>query len=80
MNVGFILDSSSKAEGNFQKETDFMKDLAEYLGVSEKGTRFGVITYGDDATLKMKFSDINKIESFWYAVDKVWKHITPGSI
>ena len=71
MNGGFILDASQNVQGNFQKEKDFMKRLAASFGISENGTKAGVISYSDIAESSIKFKDHKDIQSFWDTADKI---------
>ena len=45
VDVGYILDSSGSLVNDYENEKDFLKALAQSFGVSEDGSRAGVVTF-----------------------------------
>ena len=71
VDVGFLLDSSGSIENHYQEEKDFLKKLAEYLGVGTNRGRGSVITFSLDTDFTIKFNDHDNITSFNQAVDNI---------
>lgn len=71
MDVGFILDSSGSLRNQYGKEKDFLKTLAGAFGVSQSGSRAGVITFSYYTEHSIKLSDYDDLSSFNAAVDKI---------
>ena len=71
VDVGFILDSSGSLRNEYQKEKDFLKSLAEAIGISKEGSRAGVITFSYKAEHSIKMKDHTDILDFNAAVDAI---------
>ena len=71
VDVGFILDSSGSLRNDYGKEKDFLKVLAATFGVSDKGSRAGVITFSYYSEHSIKMNDHTDLSSFNAAVDKI---------
>lgn len=71
VDVGFILDSSGSLRNEYGKEKDFLKTLAGAFGVSQSGSRAGVITFSYYTEHSIKLSDYDDLSSFNEAVDKI---------
>ena len=71
VDVGFILDSSGSLRDDYQNEKDFLKSLAGAFGVSEDGSRAGVITFSYYSEHSIKLKDHTDINSFNAAVDAI---------
>ena len=71
VDVGFILDSSGSVRFDYLDEKDFLKSLAGAFGISDEGSRLGVITFSYYSELSIKMSDHNDISSFNKAVDAI---------
>jgi len=54
MDLAFVLDSSSEvSHGNYQKQKEFVKEIAASIGFTPQGSRMGVIAYGDTALIEI---------------------------
>ena len=71
VDVGFILDSSGSLRNDYGKEKEFLKALAATFGVSDKGSRAGVVTFSYNAEHSIKLDDFFDFTSFGNAVDKI---------
>ena len=71
VDVGFILDSSGSLANDYGKEKDFLKILAATFGVSDKGSRAGVITFSYYTEHSIKLNDHTDLASFNDAVDRI---------
>ena len=71
VDVGFILDSSGSLRNDYGKEKDFLKTLAATFGVSDKGSRAGVVTFSYYTEHSIKMNDHTDLTSFNAAVDKI---------
>ena len=69
--MGFIVDSSGSLRNEYAKEKDFVKQVAEGFGISQSGTRAGVVLFSQNAELHVKFDQYNKITDFQNAVDNL---------
>ena len=75
MDLGFLVDSTaSMRDCNFQKEKDFVKELAGYFQVGPRGTRFSSIVYGSDSQLVRKFKESLSLKDFQTEVDNFPLH------
>ena len=61
VDVGFILDSSGSLANDYDKEKDFLKTLAATFGVSDQGSRAGVITFSYYTEHSIKLNDYKDI-------------------
>lgn len=72
INLGFVMDmSSSITVKNYQKERDFVKNVADAFSISPGKTQAGVVTYNSEASLWISFGQHNNNEEFKAAVDKI---------
>ena len=71
VDVGFILDSSGRLRNNYQDEKYILKALVGAFGVSEDGSRAGVITFSYFSEHSIKLKDHTDINSFNKAVDDI---------
>ena len=71
VDVGFILDSSGSLRNDYDKEKDFLKALAASFGVSDNGTRAGVVTFSYNSEHSIKLNDHSSFSTFSGAVDKI---------
>lgn len=71
VDIGFLLDSSGSVRADYSKEKSLVKVVAASLGLSQQGSRAGVITYSEDAEYSIKMSDNFDIASFSKAVDQI---------
>lgn len=71
VDVGFILDSSGSLRDDYQNEKNFLKALAGAFGVSDDGSRAGVITFSYYSEHSIKLKDHTDITSFSKAVDAI---------
>ena len=71
VDIGFILDSSGSLANDYDKEKDFLKTLAATFGVSDQGSRAGVITFSYYTEHSIKLNDYKDVTSFNAAVDKI---------
>ena len=71
VDVAFILDSSGSLRNDYGKEKDFLKTLAGAFGVSQSGSRAGVVTFSYYTEHSIKLSDHDDLASFNAAVDKI---------
>lgn len=66
------MDSSrSVGEENFEKENDFVKNVAHSLNLAPSRSRVSVILYSSYARLPIGFSDHSTMRTFKEAVDKL---------
>lgn len=71
VDIAFILDSSGSVRYDYQKEKEFIKAIATGFGISEEGSRAGVITFSYYAEISIKFKDHFNIITFNAAVDAI---------
>lgn len=72
--VAFVIDSSgSISRTNFQKEKDFVKEVASTFKMGPDQSQIAVISYSDDAQIDVKFGEYSNVNDFNAAVDSV-KH------
>lgn len=72
--VAFVIDSSgSISRRNFQKEKDFVKEVASTFKMGPDQSQIAVISYSDDAQIDVKFGQYSNVNDFNAAVDSV-KH------
>ena len=71
VDVGFILDSSGSLRDDYDKEKDFLKELASTFGVSDTESRAAVVTFSYNSEHSIKLSDHTDIASFNRAVDNI---------
>ena len=65
------MDSSGSLANDYGKEKDFLKVLAATFGVSDKGSRAGVVTFSYYSEHSIKMNDHADLSSFNAAVDKI---------
>lgn len=70
-NIGFIVDSSGSLRRDYNKEKEFVKELAKSFEISEAGSRAGVITFSYNAELSIAMNEHKKVEDFNKAVDSI---------
>ena len=63
--------SGSIARRNFQKEKDFVKEVASTFKMGPDQSQIAVISYSDHARIDIKFGDYSNVNDFNAAVDKV---------
>lgn len=63
--------SSSITAKNYQKERDFVKNVADAFSISPGKTEAGVVAYNSEASLWIRFGQHNSNEEFNTAVDKI---------
>ena len=71
VDVGFLLDSSGSIVDHYQEEKEFLKKLAEYLGVGTNRGRGSVITFSLRTDFSIKLNDYNNLTLFNEAVDNI---------
>ena len=71
VDVGFILDSSGSLRNDYSKEKDFLNALAATFGVSDTGSRAGVITFSYNSEHSIKLNDYSDLTRFREAVNKI---------
>ena len=72
INLGFVMDmSSSITVKNYQKERDFVKNVADAFLISPGKTQAGVVAYNSEASLWISFGQHSNNEEFKAAVDKI---------
>lgn len=71
MDVGFVLDSSGSLRNDYDKEKVFLKALAATFGVSDQGSRAGVVTFSYFSEHSIKLNDHTSLNSFNQAVDDI---------
>jgi hypothetical protein len=71
VDLGFILDSSGSLRNDYQREKDFLKQIATEFGITESGSRAGVVTFSFDAELSIRLNDFYNQLSFDAAVDAI---------
>ena len=71
VDVGFVLDSSGSLRNDYSKEKDFLKALAATFGVSDEGSRAGVVTFSYYTEHSIKLNDHTDLSSFNEAVDNI---------
>ena len=69
--VGFLLDSSASIGNEYKKEKCFLKKLAAAFGVSDTGSRAGVVTFSRNAEHSIKLNEHKNITSFNNTVDSI---------
>ena len=69
--VGFVLDSSGSLSSHYQKEKDFVKELASKFGIDTQDSRVGVVTFSTDAVLSIKLDEYSTLSDFQQAVDNI---------
>lgn len=72
--VAFVIDSSgSISRRNFQKEKEFVKEVASTFKMGPDQSQIAVISYSDEAQIDIKFGEYSNVNDFNAAVDSV-KH------
>lgn len=71
IDLGFILDSSGSLRNDYTKEKDFLKALAATFGISDTGTKAGVVTFSYNSEHSIKLKDHGDTSSFNNAVDQI---------
>lgn len=72
LDVGFLVDSSSSMRDcNYEKQKEFVKDIARYLQVPSGMSQTSIVAYSEGATLMKKFNATNSMEGFEEVVDKL---------
>ncbi|XP_057306435.1 collagen alpha-5(VI) chain-like isoform X2 [Hydractinia symbiolongicarpus] len=71
VDVGFILDSSGSLRNEYGKEKNFLKSMATTFGISENGSRAGVVTFSYYTEHSIKLSDYTDLARFNEAVDRI---------
>lgn len=71
VDLGFILDSSGSLRNDYQREKDFLKEIAGSFGISDTGSRAGVVTFSFDSELSIRLNDYFDQLSFNSAVDAI---------
>lgn len=71
VDVGFILDSSGSLRNEYDKEKNFLKAIAGTFGISQTGSRAGVVTFSYYTEHSIKLNDHTDLSSFNSAVDKI---------
>lgn len=66
--VLFLLTSANDVgRSNFDKQLTFVKQMAISYGISQ-GTKIGVVTYGDDASVHVKFGEFTTLNDLSAAI------------
>merc|ERR1712168_1198593 len=71
VDLGFILDSSGSLRADYHREKAFLKEIAAAFGISESGSRAGVVTFSFDAELSIRMNDYFDQIAFDNAVDAI---------
>ena len=71
VDVGFIVDSSGSLRKDYDKEKEFVKIIAENLGISTNGSRAGVITFSWQTEHSIKLKDHETTQGFQEAVNRL---------
>lgn len=72
MDIGFLLDSTaSMRDCNFNKEKEFVKEIAGYFQVAPGATRTSTIVYGTDSVLAKRFSETKSLKDFQKEVENL---------
>ena len=72
VDIVFMMDTSgSIGIQDFNKEKQFVKDLAKIFRIREGGSRAAVIIYNHQPTTVIRFRDHSTFESFSRAVDRI---------
>lgn len=70
--VLFLLTSSRDiGVSNFNKQLTFVKQMAISYDVSPQGTKFGIVSYGDNAKVHAKFGDFWILKDLSTAIDGI---------
>ena len=70
-NIGFIVDSSGSLRRDYNKEKEFVKEIAASFGLGDAGSRAGVITFSYEAKLSIGIDQFNNVNDFNKAVDDI---------
>ena len=62
------MDSSGSMRDDYQKEKDFVKMIAAAIGISENGSRVGVITFSGHAehSIRMKGMGYGELKKYCF--------------
>ena len=71
VDVGFLLDSSGSLSNDYDREKEFMKQLAGSFVIGQDATRLGVITFSQFADYSIRLSDFDNKIDFDLAVDAI---------
>ena len=72
MDLAFIVDSSASIqEINYQKEKEFVKQLAHSFGVAQGQSRAALVLYSTSPSIKVAFDQYQTLEEFHKAVDQL---------
>lgn len=72
INLGFVMGmSSSITVKNYEKQRNFVKNVADTFSISMGKTETGVVTYNEEASLWIRFGQHKNNEEFKTAVDKI---------
>ena len=70
--IGFIVDSSGSIKSDdYVKEKNFVKKVAQRIGISQSGTRAGIVLFSTTAKLEVKLNQYDKTADFNKAVDNL---------
>lgn len=72
IDVAFVLDSSgSISKGNYQKQKDFVKALAQSLDITPNHNHAAIVLFSYDAEIKARLSDHRNTKDFQTAVQQL---------
>ena len=72
--VGFILDESGSLDHfEFEKEKNFVKNVAQLINIKRDEGRAAVITFDDEIRLDIEFSDNEDYNSFATDVNRLYR-------
>ena len=75
VDIIYLMDSSVSA-GDFEKQRDFVRDLARIFSLG--ASRAAVVTYDDKATVRINFDDFDSTFEFANAIDRISQIQTQG--
>ena len=69
--VAFIVDSSGSLRRHFSKEKQFVRALADVVGIASDGSKASVVTFSYNAEHRIKLAEHTDVKSFKDAVNNL---------
>ena len=71
VDIGFIMDSSESLRSHYSDEKDFIKQVAKGFGISQHGTRAGLVLFSNNAEVGVQLGHYGNTYEFQTAVDNL---------
>ena len=72
MDVGVLMDESgSVSSEDFEREKNFVNNIAGHFRIGRDAAQFGIISYSDGATLDIKLNEFSDLSHLQYAISTI---------